>query len=90
MTSESPPRQHRRRKPKFGDTRQLFARLRAALASGTASLPDIAELLAQELPADACVIYVARAGEFLELAATYGLNVSAVGHTRLRLSLIHI
>ena len=40
--------------------------------------------MAQELPADASVIYVARAGETLELAATCGLNVSAVGRTRLR------
>jgi phosphotransferase system enzyme I (PtsP) len=74
----------RRRKPKFGDTRQLFARLRESLASGAASLPDIAGLVAQELPADASVIYIARPGELLELAATYGLNVNAVGHTRLR------
>jgi phosphotransferase system enzyme I (PtsP) len=74
----------RRRKPKFGSTRQLFARLREALASGHAGLPDIAELVAQGLPADASVIYVARAGEVLEMAATYGLNVSAVGRTRLR------
>jgi len=66
------------------DTRRLFARLREALASGVASLPDIAGLVAQELPADACAIYIARAGEILELAATYGLNVNAVGRTRLR------
>jgi phosphotransferase system, enzyme I, PtsP len=78
-----PPR--RRRKPKFGDARQLFARLREALASGHAGLPDIADLVAQGLPADASVIYVARPGEVLELAATYGLNVSAVGRTRLRI-----
>jgi phosphotransferase system enzyme I (PtsP) len=63
----------------------MFARLREALASGAAGLPDIARLVAKELPADACAIYVARAGEVLELAATYGLNVSAVGRTRLRL-----
>ncbi len=75
----------RRRKPKFGDTRQLFARLREALASGHAGLPDIAKLVAQGLPADASVIYVARPGEVLELAATHGLNVSAVGRIRLRL-----
>ncbi len=74
----------RNRTPKFGDTRQLFARLRESLASGAASLPDIARLVARELPADASVIYVARAGEVLELAATHGLNVNAVGHTRLR------
>ena len=78
-----PPR--RRRKPKFGDTRQLFARLREALASGHAGLPDIADLVALGLPADASVIYVARPGEVLELAATYGLKVSAVGRTRLRI-----
>jgi phosphotransferase system, enzyme I, PtsP len=76
--------QGRKRKPKFGDTRQLFARLRAALASGAAGLPDIADLVAQELKSDASVIYVARVGEVLELAATHGLNVSAVGRTRLR------
>ncbi len=80
----NPIKRTRRRKPKFGDTRQLFARLRESLASGATSLPDIAALVAQELPADASVIYVARAGELLELAATYGLNVSAVGRTRLR------
>jgi phosphotransferase system enzyme I (PtsP) len=77
-----PPR--RRRKPKFGDTRQLFARLREALASGHAGLPDIADLVAQGLPADACAVYVARPGEMLELAATYGLNVDAIGRTRMR------
>jgi phosphotransferase system enzyme I (PtsP) len=74
----------RRTAPRLRDTRKLFARLREALASGAASLPDICRLVAQELPADACVIYVARAGEVLELAATYGLNVNAVGRTRLR------
>jgi phosphotransferase system enzyme I (PtsP) len=78
------PPQGRKRKPKFSDTRQLFARLRAALASAAASLPDIADLVARELKSDASVIYVARAGEVLELAATYGLNIGAVGRTRLR------
>ncbi len=81
--ADSPP-PRRRKKPKFGDTRQLFVRLRESLASGAASLPDIAHIVARELPADASVIYVARPGELLELAATYGLNVSAVGRTRLR------
>jgi phosphotransferase system, enzyme I, PtsP len=80
----SPLSRTRKRKPKFGDARRLFARLRDSLASGAASLPDIADLVAEELPADASVIYVVRAGEVLELAATCGLNVRAVGHTRLR------
>lgn len=86
MSSEAdpPPPKRRRRKPKFGDTRHLFANLRDHLASGTASLPDIAKLVAEGLHADASVIYITRAGEFLELVATFGLNVNAVGRTRLR------
>lgn len=79
-----PTPKRRKRKPKFGDTRQLFARLREHLASGAASLADIARLVADGLLTDACAIYVARPGEMLELAATQGLNVNAVGHTRLR------
>jgi len=78
------PPKRRKRKPKFGDTRQLFASLREHLASGAASLADIARLVTDGLLADASVIYVARPGEILELAATQGLNVNAVGHTRLR------
>jgi phosphotransferase system enzyme I (PtsP) len=81
--TEVKPKSKRRRRQ--SDARRLFARLREALASGVASLPDIAHLVARELPADAVAIYIARAGEFLELAATYGLNVKAVGHTRLRI-----
>ncbi len=75
----------RRRTPRLRDTRRLFARLRDTLAGGFASLPDIVRLIAVELPADGCVIYVARAGELLELAATFGLNVAAVGRVRLRM-----
>lgn len=78
-----PPRK-RRRKPKFGDTRQLFAALRENLATGTASLPDFARLTAQGLATEAAVIYVTRPGEILELSATYGLNISAVGRVKLR------
>ncbi len=86
MPQDPEPKAKRRtRVKKFGDTRGLFARLREALAAGAASLPDIARLVAEELPADATVIYVVRAGEMLELAATHGLNISAVGTTRLRL-----
>ena len=58
--------------------------MREHLAAGTASLPDFAKLVADGLVADASVIYVTRPGEILELAATHGLNVSAVGRTRLR------
>ncbi|WP_026440107.1 putative PEP-binding protein [Acidocella facilis] len=80
----STPATRRRKKPKFGDTRQLFAALRENLATGTASLADFAKLVAEGLVADATVIYVTRPGEILELAATHGLNVSAVGRTKLR------
>jgi phosphotransferase system enzyme I (PtsP) len=75
----------RKREPRIRGTRRLFARLRETLGSGGASLPDIARLVAKELPADACAIYVSRAGELLELAATHGLKVGAVGQVRLRL-----
>jgi phosphotransferase system, enzyme I, PtsP len=81
--AEAPPKR-RKRKPKFGDTRHLFASLREHLASGTASLADIARLVADGLLTDAAVIYIARPGEILELAAVQGLNINAVGHTRLR------
>ncbi len=78
----APPR--RRKKPKIGITRQLFATLREHFATGATSLADFAKLIAEGLGADASLIYVARPGEILELAATHGLNVSAVGRTRLR------
>ena len=74
----------RRRLLKSRDSRRMLARLREALASGAASLPDIAALVSQELGADACAIYIARQGEMLELSAIYGLKVSAVGRVRLR------
>lgn len=81
--AENTPKR-RKRKPKFGDTRHLFASLREHLASGTASLADLARLVTDGLQADAAVIYIARPGELLELAAVQGLNINAVGHTRLR------
>ncbi|MGE4480783.1 phosphoenolpyruvate--protein phosphotransferase [Acidocella sp.] len=82
--TDIPPSPRRRKKPKFGDTRHLFAQLREHLAAGTASLPDFAKLVAEGLGTDASVIYVTRPGEILELAATNGLKVSAVGRTKLR------
>jgi phosphotransferase system enzyme I (PtsP) len=84
QSGADPTPKRRKRKPKFGDTRRLFAALREHLASGTASLADIARLVTEGLQADAAVIYIARPGEILELAAVQGLNISAVGHTRLR------
>ena len=81
---ETKRRIRHRQKLRLRDSRRMFARLREALASGFASLPDIAALVTQELEADACAIYIARPGEILELAAIHGLNVSAVGRVRLR------
>lgn len=86
QTPETPsqPLRKRGRKPKLSGTRLLFAALRESLAADNASLPDFARLIAQGLTANAAVIYVTRPGEILELAATYGLNISAVGNVKLR------
>jgi phosphotransferase system enzyme I (PtsP) len=54
------------------------------MASDTAPLAELARLLAAELVSEVCSIYVMRPGEILELAATHGLNATAVGRTRLR------
>jgi phosphotransferase system, enzyme I, PtsP len=54
------------------------------MARDVAPLEELARLLAAELVSEVCSIYVMRPGEILELAATHGLNVGAVGHTRLR------
>jgi phosphotransferase system enzyme I (PtsP) len=54
------------------------------MASDVAPLEELARLLAAELVSEVCSIYVMRAGEILELAATHGLNPAAVGRTRLR------
>jgi phosphotransferase system enzyme I (PtsP) len=64
--------------------RRLLSRLRALMAGGTAKLSDIVALVAAESVAEVCSVYALRAGEILELRATEGLNVQAVGRTRLR------
>jgi phosphotransferase system enzyme I (PtsP) len=64
--------------------RRLLTRLRQVMASDVAPLEELARLLAAELVSEVCSIYVMRAGEILELAATHGLNPAAVGRTRLR------
>ncbi|HQT85172.1 MULTISPECIES: phosphoenolpyruvate--protein phosphotransferase [Acidiphilium] len=68
----------------FAAARRLFAKLRERLSGGNSSLAELAELIASELEVEVCSIYVARPGEMLELAATYGLRIGAVGRTRLR------
>jgi len=69
-------------------TQRLLSKLRTLMAGGgdggAAALQDLAQLVAEEMRAEVCSIYAMRSGEMLELAATYGLNLEAVGRTRLR------
>src|SRR5579885_2827108 len=68
-------------------TRRLLRCLRDTMAgSGTAQqrLERIVRLVAAEMLAEVCSVYVMRAGEVLELFATEGLRLEAVHRTRLR------
>ncbi|HYZ64701.1 MAG TPA: putative PEP-binding protein [Acetobacteraceae bacterium] len=69
--------------------RRLLSRLRALMAAGgdgggAAALHDLTTLVAAEMVAEVCAIYAMRPGDLLELRATHGLNLEAVGRTRLR------
>ena len=64
--------------------RRLLARLRDMMATGAAPLADVVRLVAAELVAEVCSIYVLRSGDTLELIATHGLRPDAVGSTHLR------
>ena len=64
--------------------RRLLARLRELMARGAAPLPELVRLVAAEFVCEVCSISVMRPGDLLELAATEGLLLSAVGQTRLR------
>jgi phosphotransferase system, enzyme I, PtsP len=68
-------------------TRRLLRRLRDVMATAGAAqerLDRIVLLVAAEMVAEVCSIYVMRAGEVLELFATEGLRPEAVHRTRLR------
>ncbi|MBS0519303.1 MAG: phosphoenolpyruvate--protein phosphotransferase [Proteobacteria bacterium] len=52
--------------------------------SAEETLAEVVRLVANEMVAEVCSIYLLRAGEVLELFATQGLNPSAVHRTRLR------
>ena len=56
----------------------------ATAISAQARLDQIVKLVAHELGAEVCSIYVMRAGEVLELFATEGLRSEAIHRTRLR------
>jgi len=68
--------------------RTLLARLRALMGADTglaARLSGVVRLVAAELVAEVCSIYVVRPGEILQLVATEGLRPESVGRTKLRL-----
>ena len=67
--------------------RRLLARVRDVMAgAGTAQqrLDRITNIIAADMVAEVCSVYVRRAGDVLELFATKGLQPSAVHSTRLR------
>ena len=68
-------------------TRRLLRRLRDIMASAGNSqdrLDTIVRIIAAEMVAEVCSVYIMRAGEVLELFATEGLRPEAVHRTRLR------
>ena len=70
----------------WAGSRRLLRQLRDIMAgpdSAQARLDQIATLIARELVAEVCSIYVRRAGDVLELFATEGLRPDAVRNTRL-------
>ena len=65
----------------------LLKRLRDTMAragSVEETLGEVVRMVANEMIAEVCSIYLLRAGEVLELFATQGLNPDAVHRTRLR------
>lgn len=75
------------RAPSSPVPRRLLARVRDIMAGpGTAQerLNRMVTVIATEMVAEVCSVYVRRAGDVLELFATQGLKPSAVHHTRLR------
>ena len=67
--------------------RQLLRRLRDVMAgAGTAQqrLDRIVRLIAADMVAEVCSVYLMRAGEVLELFASEGLRAASVHHTWLR------
>lgn len=71
----------------WAGSRQLLKQIRTVMAGGGAAqqrLDKIVEVIARDLVAEVCSIYVKRAGDVLELFATHGLLQEAVHDTRLR------
>jgi phosphotransferase system enzyme I (PtsP) len=69
-----------------GGSRRLLKRLRDLMAGGGTGqerLNQVVKIIAADLVAEVCSIYIMRAGEVLELFATQGLKQEAVHKTRL-------
>jgi phosphotransferase system enzyme I (PtsP) len=70
-----------------GGSRQLLKRLAGVMAEsggGQARLDRITELIADNMSAEVCSIYLRRGERTLELCATHGLKQSSVHQARLR------
>jgi phosphotransferase system enzyme I (PtsP) len=73
--------------PAGGGPRLLLRRLREIMAEQTSAqmrLDKLVSVIASNMVAEVCSIYLRRAGKVLELFATEGLNLSAVHNTRLK------
>jgi len=71
----------------WAGTRQLMQQLRGLLQQGglgAERLNQLPRLIANNMVAEVCSLYVTRAGETLELFATQGLKPEAVHRTRFR------
>ncbi|MEQ8501686.1 MAG: phosphoenolpyruvate--protein phosphotransferase [Sneathiellaceae bacterium] len=73
--------------PEAGGPRALLRQLRTLMAGdsdGDARLNQIVRLIAGNMVAEVCSIYLLQAGRELVLYATQGLNAAAIGTTRLQ------
>ena len=73
--------------PLLSAPRRLLARVRDVMAGTDAAdkrLDEVVRIIASDMVAEVCSIYVRRAGEVLELFATQGLKPNAVHQTRLK------
>ncbi len=73
--------------PSAGGPRLLLRRLREIMAEQTSAqmrLDKLVSVIAANMVAEVCSIYLRRAGKMLELFATEGLNRAAVHNTRMR------
>lgn len=76
------------RKAAAQPSRRLLARVRAIMAEPAVAqerLDRIVGIIAAEMVAEVCSLYVRRAGEMLELFASQGLRAEAVHNTHLRI-----